>query len=239
MAVDPSGSSVLDALGLPQGTINPNQSVDLTQQTTLRAGDSFQIQIEGVAPRTATITIGPGETYDSLVTKINRPVGQTGTAAVNYTGSAEDMTITANPGQTINLIAGPADFDALARLGIAAGVISAPAANWSTHQHDTARTSQVIQHDQADLRPGPDRHGAGPAGHLHQDGRGPGAVAAFDRDGEHPEHLSDDQRAASATAADRAIPAARVSGNHGPDRKLQSGAVAARHQLQRCGQQYR
>jgi hypothetical protein len=129
IAIAPSGSSVLDALGLPQGSLNPNQSVDLTQQTTLRAGDSFQIQIQGVAPRTATITIDPGETYSSLVTKINAQLGQTGTAAVNYTGSDEDMTITANPGNTINLIAGPADFDALGRLGIPAGVISAPAAN--------------------------------------------------------------------------------------------------------------
>src|SRR5581483_2735129 len=57
LAIDPSGSSVLDALGLPRGTINLNQSVDLTSQTTLRAGDSFQIKIEGLAPRTATITI--------------------------------------------------------------------------------------------------------------------------------------------------------------------------------------
>jgi hypothetical protein len=129
IAIAPSGSSVLDALGLPQGSVNPNQSVDLTQETTLRAGDSFQIQIEGVAPRTATITIAQGETYSSLVTKINAQLGQTGTAAVNYTGSAENMTITAKPGDTINLIAGPADFDALGRLGIPTGVISAPAKN--------------------------------------------------------------------------------------------------------------
>jgi hypothetical protein len=80
-----------------------------------------------VAPRTATITIGQGETYSSLVTKINAQLGQTGLAAVNYTGTNEDMTITANPGNTIKLVAGPADFDALARLGISAGVISAPA----------------------------------------------------------------------------------------------------------------
>jgi hypothetical protein len=132
IAVAPSGSSVLDALGLPQGLISPSQSVDLTQQTTLRAGDSFQIEIEGVATRTATITIAQGETYNSLVTKINAQLGQTGTAAVNYTGSAENMTITANPGNTINLIAGPSDFDALARLGIPAGVISAPSKNGST-----------------------------------------------------------------------------------------------------------
>ena len=140
IAVDPSGSSVLDALGLPQGSVNPNQSVDLTQETSLRAGDSFQIQIQGVAPRTATITIDPGETYGSLVTKINAQLGQTGTAAVNYTGTAENMTITANAGNTINLVAGPADFDALGRLGIPAGVISAPAKNSTS---TTTTTSSV------------------------------------------------------------------------------------------------
>jgi hypothetical protein len=141
IAIDPSGSSVLDALGLPRGNVNPSQSVDLTQQTSLRAGDSFQIQIEGVAPRTATITISPGETYGSLVTKINAQLGQTGTAATNYTGNAENMTITANAGDTINLIAGPKDFDALARLGISAGVISAPSTNGSSTTSTTSTTS--------------------------------------------------------------------------------------------------
>ncbi len=127
IAIDPNGSSVLDALGLPRGTIQLNQSVDLTNQTTLRAGDSFQIAIQGTAARTATITIDQGETYDSLVTKINAQLGSIGKAAVNYTGSGENMTLTVNAGQTINLVAGPTDFDALARLGLPAGVLTAPA----------------------------------------------------------------------------------------------------------------
>ena len=42
------GSSVLDALGLPRGTISLNQSVDLTARPRLRAGDTFQIKIEGI-----------------------------------------------------------------------------------------------------------------------------------------------------------------------------------------------
>jgi hypothetical protein len=127
LAIDTQGSSVLDALGLPRGAIQLSQSVDLTNQTTLRAGDSFQIQIQGVAARTATITIDQGETYDSLVTKINAQLGSVGKAAVNYTGSGENMTIKVNAGQTINLVAGPTDFDALSRLGITAGVLTAPA----------------------------------------------------------------------------------------------------------------
>jgi hypothetical protein len=145
IAVDPSGSSVLDALGLPRGAINPTQSVDLTQQTTLRPGDSFQIEIEGVAARTATITIAQGETYNSLVTKINAQLGQTGTAAVNYTGTNEDMTITANAGNTINLVAGPADFNALARLGISPGVISAPAKGSSSTTTTASTSSSTVK----------------------------------------------------------------------------------------------
>lgn len=126
LAIDPNGSSVLDALGLPRGTISLNQSVDLTQQTTLRAGDSFQIAIQGTAARTATITIDQGETYDSLVTKINAQLGGIGKASVNYTGAGENMKIQVNAGNTINLVAGPDGFDALARLGITAGVLTAP-----------------------------------------------------------------------------------------------------------------
>jgi hypothetical protein len=127
IAIDTQGSSVLDALGLPRGTIQLNQSVDLTSQTTLRAGDSFKIAIQGTAARTATITIDQGETYDSLVTKINAQLGGIGKAAVNYTGGGENLKITVNAGQTINLQAGPGDFDALSRLGIASGVLTAPA----------------------------------------------------------------------------------------------------------------
>jgi hypothetical protein len=132
IAIDTQGSSVLDALGLPRGAISLNQSVDLTSQTTLRAGDSFQIRIEGTAARTATITIDKGETFDSLATKINAQIGGIGKAKTNYTGGASNLKLTVNPGNTITLIAGPKDFDALGRLGIAAGVLTAPAKDGKT-----------------------------------------------------------------------------------------------------------
>jgi hypothetical protein len=132
IAIDTQGSSVLDALGLPRGAITLNQSVDLTSQTTLRAGDSFKIAIQGTAARTATITIDQGETFDSLVTKINSQLGGIGKASVNYTGSAENLKIQINAGYTVNLEAGPGDFDALSRLGIAPGVLTAPTKDGKT-----------------------------------------------------------------------------------------------------------
>jgi hypothetical protein len=139
IAIDQSGSSVLDALGLPKGTINPNQSVDLTAVTTLRAGDSFNIQLQGVGARTATITIDQGESLQSLVDKINGQLGQYGKAAVAFQNGAEGLSITANAGQTFTLAAGPTGFDALSRLGIASGTLTAPAANASSTT--TAATS--------------------------------------------------------------------------------------------------
>src|SRR5262249_42625391 len=141
LAVDPQGSSVLDALGLPRGTLSPNQAVDLTSMTTLRAGDTFKIKIDGIAPRTTTITIDPGETIDSLSNKINAQLGAVGKAAANYTGSAEGLKITVNAGNTIELISGPDDSDALARLGISAGVLTAPA----TGSKSTASTSTTTK----------------------------------------------------------------------------------------------
>jgi hypothetical protein len=127
VAIDPQGSSVLDALGLPRGTISLNQSVDLTNQTTLRAGDSFKIEIQGTGARTATITIDQGETFDSLVTKINGQLGGIGKASVNYTGGGENLKIQVKAGKTINLVAGSGDFDALSRLGLTPGVLTASA----------------------------------------------------------------------------------------------------------------
>jgi hypothetical protein len=106
MAIDPNGSSVLDALGLPRGTIALNQSVELTNQTTLRAATRSRSDSRHRA-RTATITIDQGETFDSLVVKINSQLGAIGKASVNYTGGGENLKIQVNAGKTINLIAGP------------------------------------------------------------------------------------------------------------------------------------
>lgn len=125
VAIDPNGSSVLDSLGLPKGTINLNQSLDLTTATTLRAGDSFQIKIATASStRTATIRIDQGETLNSLTNKINAEFVGGGKASIAYGGGSEGVKIAVNPGVTATLIAGPADFDALGRLGIATGVIT-------------------------------------------------------------------------------------------------------------------
>ncbi len=144
VAIDPTGSSVLDALGLPSGPVVENQSVDLTSQTTLRADNSFQMQIEGTAARTFTISIDQGETLGSLENKINAELGANGKASTSYGASGESLKIQVNPGVTAKLISGPADSDALARLGIAAGTLSS-ASTASTSSTSSSSTSSSTQ----------------------------------------------------------------------------------------------
>ncbi len=142
VVLDPTGSSVLDALGLPRGTIDINQSVDLTSASTLRPGDSFQIQItRNGATSTQTITIGTGETLQSLVDKINNAMVFAGSASVTYANGGNALKISVNKGVSAKLIAGPQNFDALARLGIAAGTISNSTTSKSTSSSSNSATS--------------------------------------------------------------------------------------------------
>lgn len=147
VALDTTGSSVLDALGLPRGTVQVEQSADLTQMTNLRAGDSFSLKIAGVGGRTAKITIGYGETLRSLATKINASLVQYGNASVAYGGGGKTLKIDVTAGHTVSLISGPDGFDALSRLGFDPVTITKPADSKSASTSgstDGSATSQVF-----------------------------------------------------------------------------------------------
>ncbi len=123
IAVDPAGSSVLDALGLPRGNLQLSQSVNLVDQTTVRAGDSFKLQITAANVSNATIRIDAGDTMQSLATKINTWLGNKGKASVTYNSHGAALKIAVNAGVEVQLSAGPANSDALAGLGISPGII--------------------------------------------------------------------------------------------------------------------
>jgi hypothetical protein len=144
VAIDPTGTSVLDALGLPRGLVGSNQSVDLAANSTLRTGDSFSIKIDGAATRTATITVAAGETMNSLADKINNALVFAGSATATYAHGGKALKISVNPGITATLIAGPADFDALARLGISPGMITNPSKDGKPAATATASSKQVF-----------------------------------------------------------------------------------------------
>ena len=129
IAVDAQGSSVLDRLGLPRGPVSLAQSVNLVDQTTLRAGNSFKLKVSGRSEREVTIRIAADETMSSLATKINTALMFDGTSKVTYTSKGSALSISANAGVQIQLESGPAGSDALGALGIAPTVLAKDAAS--------------------------------------------------------------------------------------------------------------
>ncbi len=56
IAVDPTGASVLDRLGLPSGTLDLSDSQQLTAQSSLRPGDQFTVRPGDGSPRPSPST---------------------------------------------------------------------------------------------------------------------------------------------------------------------------------------
>jgi hypothetical protein len=119
IAADNSGASVLDALGLPRGKIDLNQSNAIESQTTARAGDYFTLAIQGQAgTRNVKITLSPGETFRSLAIKINGALLFDGKASSYPVHGGQALKIAVNQGVQVQLLGGPAEFDALKGLGL-------------------------------------------------------------------------------------------------------------------------
>ncbi|THD82680.1 MAG: hypothetical protein E7812_00970 [Phenylobacterium sp.] len=124
IAVDASGGSALDRLGLPTGTIQSDTSPLITSATSARAGDSFQIQAGNFPAR--TITIDPTETVATLTQKIRNA----GFFDINVqqVDSGDGVKLELTPEtttETFNLISGPSGHDALTALGLKAGMVRA------------------------------------------------------------------------------------------------------------------
>jgi hypothetical protein len=144
IAVDAQGSSVLDALGLPRGNVALSQSVNLVDQTTLRAGDSFKLNIAGRTDREVTIRIEADETMSSLATKINTALMFDGTSKVTYTANGSALQISANAGVQIQLESGPEGADALGGLGIEPTVLAKDAASSTSTGTSGSSTQKLV-----------------------------------------------------------------------------------------------
>ncbi len=125
IAFAPTGASVLDRLGLPSGALTLSDSQQLSAQSALRAGDQFTVQ--GGSGVKHTVTIDPGETLNTLATKITRASGFEATVTVvsNLTGQRQLSIAPVNPRATVTLGVGPGDKNALPILGIPEGVLRA------------------------------------------------------------------------------------------------------------------
>lgn len=123
LAVDASGASALDALGLPRGTVAVADSNKLVDRTGLRVGDQFQIGVDG--KRLTTITITAKDTLESLTQSITRAIGSAGRAEIVKENGVERIKITPRTNGAIRINAGPDAHNALGGLGFAQGVVAA------------------------------------------------------------------------------------------------------------------
>ena len=139
IAVDASGASSLDRLGLPKGTIDFTGSSALkvggtvtandriTSVTALRPGDRFFISSgAGVAK---PVTIEASDTLKTLATKIGRAASFNAKVEVISSGGYDQLKITPISDRAeVQLRAGETNRDALAALGLNEGLLSVSAA---------------------------------------------------------------------------------------------------------------
>lgn len=123
IAVDPEGSSVLDRLGLPTGTLTYTDSPLLTAATSVRAGDQFFISSsEGGRP--AAVTITADDTLATLATKISRAANFQVKTTIVTDGDYKRLKIEPlSSRSTLEISAGKTGQSALVALGITEGVV--------------------------------------------------------------------------------------------------------------------
>ncbi len=125
LALDPTGASTLDRLGLPSGELQYADSPVVAERTSARAGDSFGIQI---GARKRTVTLEEGDTLRGLSFKITNELLLSGEASVSRRSTGDILRIQPNEGVAIELTSGPEGRDLLKALGLAPGTVEKPAA---------------------------------------------------------------------------------------------------------------
>ncbi|MBI1239827.1 MAG: hypothetical protein GC199_10860 [Alphaproteobacteria bacterium] len=137
IAFDSTGSSILDKLGLPRGTLSESVSNRITANGSVRAGESFYLSVDGRADR--RIRIEADDTLRSLANKINNVLLLSGKAEIVRKDGTDTLKITAREGKSIELKRGPEGFDALEGLGLSATrIINEP----STASSDTSEEEE-------------------------------------------------------------------------------------------------
>jgi hypothetical protein len=121
IAVDTTGASVLDRLGLPKGDLDLTDSARLTAASSLRAGDQFTLKVSG---RTQTITIEEADTLDTLAAKIRRASGFQAKVTISTADGMRSLRVEPSTDRVVlEFGAGKTDRDALEMLGIPEGVV--------------------------------------------------------------------------------------------------------------------
>jgi trimeric autotransporter adhesin len=124
LAAAPGGDSVLGALGLHRGTLNPSASTLLVAQTSLRPGDEFSLRIQGGAAK--KVVIQADDTLATLGDRIRRLTGSKAKVATANVGGSLVLNIDATAGSSVALVAGAPGKDALAKLGLDPARLAVP-----------------------------------------------------------------------------------------------------------------
>jgi hypothetical protein len=135
ITVATTGSSILDQLGLPQGTINQTTSNLITASTAVQAGQSFWVRTSPGGPQTQ-ITITATDTLQTLANKLNIALAGQGTVTVQSLGANSQLQITPNSADSFieldsqeasndnpSATASSLTTDVLGALGLSSGVI--------------------------------------------------------------------------------------------------------------------
>ncbi len=135
VTVATTGSSILDQLGLPQGTINGSVSNLITASTSIKAGQSFWVRTSAGGPQNK-ITITATDTLQTLTDKLNVARAGQGTVKVLNLGANSQIEITPNSSSSFieldsqaatnanaNATASSLSTDVLSALGLSSGVI--------------------------------------------------------------------------------------------------------------------
>lgn len=120
IAFTDKGNSVLEKLGLPQGTIDIDETLDVETQTSARVGDYFYISIDG--GRNKKISLDAGDDFKDIARKLK--ISGVGKLDIKLTSTSEGDKIsvgTKEKGVSIDLIPGSGNQDLLTRIGLTAG----------------------------------------------------------------------------------------------------------------------
>lgn len=122
IAVDTTGASVLDRIGLPKGELDLTDSQRITAHSGLRPGDQFTVK-SGLGA-TGTVTIEAADTLDTLAQKIRRASGFQAKITISTVDGLRSLRIEPTSDRaTLEFGAGKTDKDGLALLGIPEGIV--------------------------------------------------------------------------------------------------------------------
>lgn len=119
------GNTSLAVLGFTRGVIGGSVSPRLVDQTSLRAGDTFSLRVDGGTER--KLVIEANDTLATLAERIRRVAGRNIAVTTPKADGGTVLRIEAKAGHALDLIAGAPGKDALRKLGLAPARLAAAA----------------------------------------------------------------------------------------------------------------